>query len=632
MKIITGTEQNDIAQDHVPINNTRHPANKTAHKAVGWALASLAVLFILMQIVYLVFNRRSGYEYSYDWMFYAVNGAILVCAILSLIQFFPGKKPAILASAISFAVLLCINLFAMFSFGFQTTSIVSVSQDLIHKMILKQDVQTGKVTTYRNPIFVFARMYEQFPDTVNGPLKTQWLAPDVCAVTYMDTNNSQHQYVGTFGDRGNGISYYYVKDAIYGKWAMDAKNADGNTLTADESGIIIKSGDTKEFYDYKSCAQFGTLALVLYKNDLPQWTIALNSDCKIAEGFGILADGGTITLCQVSMDKTAPFTYFRTNNPLAGIVMETTPEPEPAQAESAGSTVNLVSDFSGLKKYGPKEVMVLNTASEDFFEIGKAALSADLSGFASFDTNLQITQIKVTAGDINDFLIEMQSSGSNNLGPMEYNMTYRIQKGNGVYGVAQIVSGNGMEGLNALDPPLTKDTSNDPSFRLFIPQTITEKPAEEVAQEELAAAQVMADLITHSPDLSDFESCQGLVKVKPDSTDLFMIARLAIEENIKTFAVNGFNNDVQITDMFLLAGDADEFLIYVKYTSKISAAGVGDQGDSYARYRIKKGDGVYIAMVSGYAAVGPAGLDPIEPPQFKDTSNDPAYHFFVPAK
>ncbi len=620
----TGIDQNDIARDHIPVTY-RRSANKTASKAGGWAFAALSLLFGLLQIAYLFFSHRSGYEYIYDWMFYAVNAAIPAFAFLSVLLFFHGKKPAVFAAAVTFAALLCLDLFAFFSFGLGTASIVSVSPDLTHRMILKQEDATGKVTAYRSPILVFARRYEQFSDTAGGPLKIQWLAPDVCAVTYTDTNGFLHQYVGTFGDRGNGITYYEVKDAIRGDWAMNAKNADGNTLEANDTGITIKSGDTTETFDYKDCKQFGTLALVLYRGNLPQWTITLDSNCKILNEFRILADGGTITLCRVSMDKTAPFSYFRTNDPLAGVASAAAPETVSVPPASASPTKNLTSDFSDLKKYGPKEVVIFITPSQDFFEIGKAAVYADMKrpGVANIDTILQITQMKLLAGDLNDFLIEIQSSLSSQLGPSQYNVTYRIQKGNGVFGAADVFNVQGTEGLKALDPPQIKDMSKDNAFRLFIPRSMFELTPEEVQQQELAAAGQLKDLLEESPDLSDFDSMQGLVKVQSDSNDMFMIARLALEEHLKKFAAGGTDRDVQMTDMFIFAGDANEFIIYVQYKSP---------GTAYARLRIKKGDGVYLAMVSGYDEIGPAGLVPIDPPKYKDASNDPAYHFFVPAE
>lgn len=55
--------------------------------------------------------------------------------------------------------------------------------------------------------------------------------------------------------------------------------------------------------DYKF-EQFGTTALVLYKQKEPRYVIALNEDCKINDKVDIIDDGGTITVCEVSMEKT----------------------------------------------------------------------------------------------------------------------------------------------------------------------------------------------------------------------------------------------------------------------------------------------------------------------------------------
>ena len=81
---------------------------------------------------------------------------------------------------------------------------------------------------------------------------------------------------------------------------------------------------------------------------------------------------------------------------------------------------------------------------------------------------------------------------------------------------------------------------------------------------------MLTDTLASSPTLADFESQQGLVKVETDSADLFMVTRLAVEENMKQYAVNGFDNDVQITRIILLAGNEDEFLVKVYADDTVS--------------------------------------------------------------
>ena len=611
--------------------NTQHKVKRKAGSIIFFALA---VLLIIMQITYFIYNRNSNYEYIADWMLYTTNAIILIFIFLSVFFLFRGKKTTILISSIILSVLFCFNLILMMLYGFANTSIVTLSPDIQNITILKQDNETGEVTVYRNSILLFARLYEQLPDTVEGEVKTQWLTSDVCTVTYKDNKNVLHQYVGTYGDRGNGAYYYTVSDVIRGKWAFDSYNTNDKTITTDETGITIKDGDTTLVYDYEDCVQYGTLAVVLCRDGLPEWTIALNEDCKVVSGLHILDDDGTITLCAVSAEETAALTYFRTYNPLAeALVQEEQDETDSQEQISAPKTTEtLSSDFSGLEKYNSVfGVMELDTDSSDVFEIGRIALAEGhkQTGAANSDTELQITQMKLLAGDISEFLIEVQANGSNDLGTsLEYNWTFRIKKGNGVFGAVRVAdNADGTEGLTVLDTPQSMNMSDNPDYFIFIAANITD----EEEQQGLVAAQLMADILSDSPDLSNFESQQGLVKVQTDSADLFMISRMAAEENLKMFAINGYDNDVQITRIILIAGDQNEFLIKVHMSAVITQQDTSETVQYIPTYRIKKGDGVYLAMVSGYDKVNSVGLNIVDPPQVKNVAEDADYHFVVPA-
>lgn len=608
--------------------------DKRPHIIKGGILAAAAILLAGMQAAYFFYNEKSGYEYIADWMLYAVSALILIAIYFSVYFYTGARKRALRMAGIPLGLLMCVNIVLMGLSGFKTGSVFAVSPDL-HMMVLKQDPQTGEVTTYRNQLLIFARRYEQLAYTADSPLKTQWLAPDVCAVTYADTGDNLRQYVGTFGDRASGPFYYTVTQAIRGRWSMDAKNADDRKITADENGITIASGEQTETYSYDDCVQFGTLAIVLCKDGVPRWTIALNQDCNVNR-MRTLDDGCTITLCRVSIDKTATFRYFRTYNPLAEAMAEMeeqqaeqTAAPQPVKTQRSG--------FPGLEKFDSVQgVLEIQTDSADPFEIGLAAFVADIKRRASngYDNDLQVTQMTLLAGDADEFLIEIQSAGAvTNMGvssKTEFSPIFRIKKGDGVYGAVRVSpTADGTENITPLDPPQQKDTSGDIAYHVFVACEPATPPGQH--EEGLAAAQMLADTLANDADLSDFISKQGLVKVETDSTDMFTVARLALEENLKMFAINGFDNDVQVTRFVILAGDINEFTIEIDYTSVVSQGESRETAQYIPKFRIKKGDGVYLAMQNGYDAVGTAGLTAPGSPQQKDTSADPDYHFFVPA-
>ncbi len=75
-------------------------------------------------------------------------------------------------------------------------------------------------------------------------------------------------------------------------------------MKENSKGIIIRKNGKKELFEHSEYEQFGTTALVLYKDKHPKYVVALNEDCKLNEKVDIIDENGTITLCEVSMKKT----------------------------------------------------------------------------------------------------------------------------------------------------------------------------------------------------------------------------------------------------------------------------------------------------------------------------------------
>lgn len=66
-------------------------------------------------------------------------------------------------------------------------------------------------------------------------------------------------------------------------------------MAYDSKGITITKNGKEELFEYSNCKQFGTIALVLYKNDIPKYVIALDKNCELDEKTDIIKKGGTIT-------------------------------------------------------------------------------------------------------------------------------------------------------------------------------------------------------------------------------------------------------------------------------------------------------------------------------------------------
>ena len=75
-------------------------------------------------------------------------------------------------------------------------------------------------------------------------------------------------------------------------------------MLVDSNGIKITKDDKSEIFEYNECKQYGTIALVLYKNEVPKYVIGLDKNCEIDNKTNIIKKDGTITFAEISMDKT----------------------------------------------------------------------------------------------------------------------------------------------------------------------------------------------------------------------------------------------------------------------------------------------------------------------------------------
>lgn len=282
---------------------------KKKSKSIIWVILDLLLLaagsgLCILQIWYICRHDSYRIEYMAQWMFYAVNGTILLCFFFGGICLRKPKtvfrKPAVV---LLFVFAFLANLAAAFLLPSEDREIISLSQGFPKNcMVLKIHKDNGTARLYRPAGGPFFRSAEELPFTVKGEVKLQWLEKDVCTVTYQSGENERvHQFAACYGDRGDGISYYNVDTVILGTWLGEG----GYYLSAESGSIRLTTPRGVEEYDYEQWMQYGTLALVFPKES-PRWTLVLNKDCILKSGQDTLEDGGTITLCRVSMKKTAP--------------------------------------------------------------------------------------------------------------------------------------------------------------------------------------------------------------------------------------------------------------------------------------------------------------------------------------
>ena len=273
-------------------------------KRIGVISIIIFVFALILQIVYLIIFKRHNYEYVIDALEYIINQIMILSATSSIILLLKKKKINIIIyfMAVIFTIA---NIAFLCNNGLKNKSVVSFSKDFSNELILKINNDTGSIKLYRNAkLFIFAKENEQFDYELKGRIKKQWIENDICGITYKDKNNKLREFVVTYGDRGDGISYYYVANALLGNWQVFTRNGKPTQMLVDSNGIKITKDDKSEIFEYNECKQYGTIALVLYKNEVPKYVIGLDKNCEIDNKTNIIKKDGTITLAEISMDKT----------------------------------------------------------------------------------------------------------------------------------------------------------------------------------------------------------------------------------------------------------------------------------------------------------------------------------------
>ena len=451
----------------------------TKENIIGWLCVVFAFLGVAMQFLYKTIGQQHRLEYMTGWMAYLVNGICLMFIAGAVWIFMDETAKAKYVVLGILTLLYMLNMGAGFIANKDMKDIVSISPDYKKVMVLKQNLENGKVTTYRPGILWFVRRSDPFPYTADEEIKIQWLENDVCAITYISPDdNHVHQYVMTYGIRGDGITSPAVWQVLDGIWLPEEGNASGWWLKMMVDGVHLNTGNGEEVYTYSDCVQFGTLAMVLCRGGLPQWTVVLNQDCVMQEKNEIVKEG-TISVCKVSMKKSAPMILSGGSPEYDG--MYQVPLTDKEQGERLVNEMkSIVNDVGKLASFqSNSECFKIDTESTNPFEIGRILAEERQKIFAvnGVDVDVQITSMKVLAGDIYDFLLEVNTTelfrGAGSEAEPEkgsLSFQYRIMKADTSYLVARV--GIGVDGAYGLEAPgmeQSLDTEYDEAYHFFVP-------------------------------------------------------------------------------------------------------------------------------------------------------------------
>ncbi|MGJ7922549.1 hypothetical protein [Neobacillus sp. LXY-4] len=279
------------------------------NKLAGSILFLFAIGFFGLQLGYLLIHERYQVEYIDNRLFYIINIFCVISLFLALLFLLRLNKRSNWLGAAIVGLFIIVNVALLFDSNKDVINVTSISPDFKHVLSIKKDVKSGESFYYRSYYGLLGRPKDKLPGEAIGNFKVKWLANDIAAVTYNTTNQTIQQFIGTYGDRKNGMTYYYVGAEIHGEW--QGKNIE---VISNQQGITVIVDNKTELFSWENIEQFGTLAVVLKKNDQAAWTISLN------ENFVVHSDTseptvGNIRLYKATMEKNQPITlHYKTAN------------------------------------------------------------------------------------------------------------------------------------------------------------------------------------------------------------------------------------------------------------------------------------------------------------------------------
>jgi hypothetical protein len=263
---------------------------------LGWLLFLVAIGLFIIQMGYLLLHDRFQMEYIDNRLFYIINLSIVICLYGAIMILFNFKRRFKAIAAGFTGVFIVMNLFLLFQSNKEIKNIISISPDANNVFSVKK-TQQDETIYYRSYYGILARPKATLPYPITGDYHVEWLANDVAVFTYQTNDNKVQTFVGTYGDRKPGGSYYYVGMEMQGVWQ------DGNMkVISKPDGIHVMENRHEEFFEWANVHQFGTLAIVLERDHQAIWTITLNEDFEVhSDASG--APTGSISLYKATIER-----------------------------------------------------------------------------------------------------------------------------------------------------------------------------------------------------------------------------------------------------------------------------------------------------------------------------------------
>lgn len=422
---------------------------------------------LILQLGYFAVLKRFEFEYIHS-MNQIIFNLIILCCLFINYCLIKKKNIKIQYVLIGCLGVIIISIFGLHSFQ-KTEEISSFSSNLKNRAVLKYDDDQHRLDIYHYTYLCFARKSDTVATEING-YHGKWLTNDCYVFTYSNEENQRKVNVSTFGDRGNGISYFNIFPTLQGEW-FNKNNGETKTYLKESAGqLTLKIKNKTQYFDADETKQNGTIALTLSKDEEAQFIIVLDENC-ILNDDNFYHKNGTIQVYNLQKDSSVTL--------YCGTYKEDKKEQEEIDNDYRKQAKELVNKMdaylkkdSTLPRFDDRDTLFkVPSSSNDFYVVTRDAYFHSLKLFkqGGAQETGQIKQIKVLAGDINDFYVEMTyTSTITYLGEtetMDITYKYRIKKGKDCYLVAFIgyrVPGD--IGLVKCDPVIEKDVSTNEDY------------------------------------------------------------------------------------------------------------------------------------------------------------------------
>lgn len=242
-------------------------------KWIGISFFLMAIGFSILQIGSLIVQSRFQAEYVDNRLLYVFNIIIIISLAISMLLLLSFRKIGNSILIVIAILIVSVNGYWMYQSNQKIENITSISPDRKQVFSLKKNADTDAAAYYRSYYWILARPKEALPSSIDTEGEVKWLADDIAVFTYRNNQEQIQQFVGTYGDRHDGLSYSYVGAQIHGQW-----QGDNTEVTVSSEGIMVVHQGDQHLYEWEQVHQYGTLAIVLEENNEAEWTIGLGDD------------------------------------------------------------------------------------------------------------------------------------------------------------------------------------------------------------------------------------------------------------------------------------------------------------------------------------------------------------------